>query len=58
MLTYHLQSDGKRQMIDSRRHTGWKRVQGAKCVKARSWIAAKKAFGFALTDLQDMILNG
>lgn len=54
-MTYYLQGDGTKTIIDSVIHDGCE-LQGAP-VEAESWIAAKKEFGFELTALQKQILD-
>lgn len=44
----------KRMMIDSKEHAGCPTVE---TTKARSWIAAKRNFGFELTGLQELMLK-
>lgn len=54
-MTFYLQGDGSKTIIDSIIHTDCK-FQGLP-VDADSWIAAKLAFGFELTPLQKQILE-
>lgn len=56
MTTYYLMENEaeKRMMIDSKEHAGCPTVE---TTKARSWIAAKRNFGFELTGLQELMLK-
>lgn len=55
-MDYYLQSDGENSVIHFAQLPGYE--LRAKPIKADSWIAAKKAFGFDLTPIQEQILKG
>lgn len=53
-MTFYLQSDGERSVIHTSVLDGFS--LRADPIEAKSWIAAKLAFGFELTELQKQML--
>lgn len=56
MITFHLMDSivERRFIIDTRLHAG---SVPCRTVDARSWLEAKRAFGFALTAAQELLLQ-
>ena len=55
-MIYYLHKGGApaRFMIDNVQHGGWEIVEAK---LAKNWVAAKKAFGFELTELQKQMMR-
>lgn len=55
MMYYLMENEAEgRMMIDSKQHAGYTTTE---TTKARSWIEAKRSFGFELTEMQESMLT-